>query len=65
MRAVVELWRLGVTVEEIPNHLPHVGLAQVFDALSYFADHQQEIQGFIEKNRIPDDKAHPSTGTSA
>lgn len=35
VRAVVELWRLGVIPEEIPGHLPHLGLAQVFDALSY------------------------------
>jgi uncharacterized protein (DUF433 family) len=35
VRAVVELWRLGVAPEEIPSHLPHLTLAQVFDALSY------------------------------
>jgi uncharacterized protein (DUF433 family) len=33
VRAVVELWRLGVTPEEISAHLPHLTLAQVFDAL--------------------------------
>ena len=35
VRAIVELWRLGVTPEQIPTHLPHLNLAQVFDALSY------------------------------
>ena len=61
VRAVVELWRLGVAPEEIPGHLPHLTLAQVFDALSYYADHQSEIQGYIEQNRVPDDVVHPLT----
>jgi uncharacterized protein (DUF433 family) len=53
VRAVVELWRQGVAPEEIPNRLPHSTLAQIFDALSYFSDHQAEIQQWIERNRIP------------
>ena len=32
-----------------------VSLAQVFDALSYFVDHQEEIARHIERNRIGDD----------
>jgi uncharacterized protein (DUF433 family) len=54
VRAIVELWRQGVIPEEIPNHLPHLTLAQVFDALSYYSDHQEEINAHIERNRIPD-----------
>jgi uncharacterized protein (DUF433 family) len=34
--------------------LPHVTLAQIFDALSYYCDHQGEINRRIERNRIPD-----------
>jgi uncharacterized protein (DUF433 family) len=56
VRAIVETWRLGVTAEEIPNCLPHLTLAQVFDALSYYSDHQDEINAHIERNRIPDDR---------
>jgi uncharacterized protein (DUF433 family) len=52
VRAVVETWRLGVAAEEIPRALPHLTLAQVFDALSYYSDHQEEINGHIERNRI-------------
>ncbi len=55
VRAVVELWRQGVPAEEIPSHLPHLSLAQVFDALSYYSDHQTEINAHIERNRIPDE----------
>ena len=59
VRAIVETWRLGVSPEEIPNHLPHLTLAQVFDALSYYSDHQQEINTYIERNRIPDELIDP------
>jgi uncharacterized protein (DUF433 family) len=53
VRAIVEMWRLGVAPEEVPTRLPHLTLAQVFDALSYYSDHQDEINRFIERNRIP------------
>ena len=59
VRAVVELWRLGIAPDEIPAHFPHLTLAQVFDALSYFSDHQDEIARYIEQNRIPDEKIDP------
>jgi uncharacterized protein (DUF433 family) len=55
VRAIVELWRMGVAPEAIPTSLPHLTLAQVFDALSYYSDHQDEINQYIERNRIPDD----------
>jgi uncharacterized protein (DUF433 family) len=50
---------LGVAAEEIPSALPHLTLAQVFDALSYYSDHQEEINAHIERNRIPAHKIHP------
>ena len=59
VRAIVEIWRLGTAPEDIPTHLPHVTLAQIFDALSYFADHQDEITRHIERNRIPDELIDP------
>jgi len=52
VRAIVETWRLGVPAEEIPSALPHLTLAQVFDALSYYSDHQEEINAQIERNRV-------------
>jgi uncharacterized protein (DUF433 family) len=59
IRAIVELWRQGMAPEAIPQALPHLSLAQVFDALSYYSDHQEEIHGYIERNRIPDDRIDP------
>ncbi len=56
VRAVVELWRLGYAPEETVNELPHLSLAAVFDALSYYSDHQEEINDYIERNRVPNSK---------
>ena len=50
VRAIVELYRLGISPEEVPTHLPHLTLAQVFDALSYYSDHQAEINAHIAAN---------------
>lgn len=60
VRAIVENWRLGLSPEEIVIHMPHLTLAQVFEALSYYSDHKKEIDNYIEKNKIPEDKIHPS-----
>jgi uncharacterized protein (DUF433 family) len=59
VRAIVETWRIGIAPEEIINGLPHLTLAQIFDALSYYSDHQEEINSYIEQNRIPDDLIDP------
>ncbi len=59
VRAIVELYRLGIDPESIPHRLPHLSLAQVFDALSYYSDHQDEINQYIARNHIPDDLMDP------
>jgi uncharacterized protein (DUF433 family) len=59
VRSIVEFWRQGMSPEEIRAALPHLTLGQVFGALSYFSDHQGEIVGYIEKNRIPEELIHP------
>lgn len=57
VRAIVELYRNGLAAEEIATRLPHLRLAQVFDALRYFDDHRDEITGYIERNGAPDNRA--------
>lgn len=64
VRAIVGLWRLGIMPEEILTHLPHLTLAQVFDALSFYLDHQSEINVYIEKNRVPNELVHPAVRES-
>lgn len=53
VRAIVERWKFGETPEEIARNLPHLRLAQIFDALGYYDDHREEIEKYIELNRVP------------
>lgn len=53
VRAIVERWKFGESVEDIARSLPHLRLAQIFDALGYYDDHREEIEKYIELNRVP------------
>jgi len=55
VRAVAEHWKFGDAPEEIARKLPYLHLAQIFDALSYYDDHRDEIEGYIALNRVPVD----------
>lgn len=55
VRVIVQNWRLGMTPEEIVRGLPHLTLAQVFEAMSYYYDNQAEVDDYIEQNRIPEE----------
>ncbi|MDJ1170790.1 MULTISPECIES: DUF433 domain-containing protein [Roseofilum] len=59
VRAIVGFWKMNIQPEEILDHLPHLTLAQVFDALSFYCDHRAGIDEYIEKNQVPDDYVHP------
>lgn len=59
VRAIVGLWRLGTSPEEIPIHLPHLNLAQIFDSLSFYQDNQAEINDYIKRNQVPHELIHP------
>ncbi|PSB06397.1 DUF433 domain-containing protein [Pleurocapsa sp. CCALA 161] len=59
VRAIVGLWQMGIMPEEILNHLPHLTLAQVFDALSFYLDNQIKIDNYIESNQVPNELVHP------
>ncbi|MGL5079756.1 MAG: DUF433 domain-containing protein [Waterburya sp.] len=60
VRAIVGLWRMGIMPEEIISHLPHLTLAQVFDALSFYLDNQAEINEYIDRNQVSNELLHPS-----
>ena len=53
VRAIVEHWRFGHSAEEIVRQLPYLRPAQIFAALSYYEDHRQEIDRYIESNQVP------------
>ena len=59
VRAIIELWWLGLTPEEIQRELPHLTTAAVFDALSYHSDHKEDINAYIERNRVTEDLIAP------
>ena len=44
---IVELDRMGYTVDEIISMYPHLTHAKVYDALSYYYDHKKEIDQYI------------------
>jgi uncharacterized protein (DUF433 family) len=60
VRILVEYWRTGTPPEELLQAFPHLTLAQVFDALSYYQDHQPEINTLIEQNRVDPALLHES-----
>jgi uncharacterized protein (DUF433 family) len=66
VQAIAELWKQGRAAEEIPLHLPHLKLQQVFAALYYYLSHQQEIDPYIAANQIPEEwhgrRLNPATG---
>lgn len=59
VRSIVLKWRLGYAPEEMVQAIPHITLAQVFEALSYYSDNQAEIDDYIDRNQIPDELIHP------
>jgi uncharacterized protein (DUF433 family) len=52
VRLLATLIRGGATPEEIIRTYPQLGLAQVYDALSYYFDHRAEIDREIEENKL-------------
>jgi uncharacterized protein (DUF433 family) len=51
VRTLVEYWRLDISPQELLQYFPHLTLAQILDALSYYEDHQEEINALINLNR--------------
>lgn len=52
VRHIAVLYKMGDTVEEILRAHPHLTPAGVYDAISYYHDHQKEIEVEIEANKI-------------
>jgi uncharacterized protein (DUF433 family) len=49
---IANYWLMGMSPEEIASEL-NLPLSHVFDALSYYLDHKDEIERRIEENRFP------------
>ena len=50
VRTIVERTRLGDKPEQIVEDYPYLTLAQIYDALSYYYEHPQEIEQYIAEN---------------
>lgn len=50
VRSIVIYYKMGDTPEEIQQKLPHITLAQIYDALSYYYDFREEIDRDIESD---------------
>lgn len=48
--AVIYVLKHGLTPEELVARFPHLTLAQVHDALSYYYDNREEIEKDIVQN---------------
>jgi len=55
VRAIAELWLQGAQPEEIQLHLPHITIAQIFDALCYYNDNKDEMDSLIRLNAVPEE----------
>lgn len=51
---VTYVLRHGLLPEELVGKFPHLTLAQVYDALSYYYDHKDEIDAEVEANLSQD-----------
>jgi uncharacterized protein (DUF433 family) len=52
VRAIVEYWKFGDVPGDIVRKLPHLRLAHIFAALSYYDDHRDEIEHYIRLNQV-------------
>ncbi len=52
VKAVVGYYKLGLSVEEMLEGLPHLTPAQVYEALSYYHDHIAEIERDIAEGQV-------------
>jgi uncharacterized protein (DUF433 family) len=52
VRVIVGFVKMGKSVDEIIALYPHLTYAQVYDALSYYYDHREEIEQWLQRNTI-------------
>lgn len=54
----------GWSPEELHFQYPHLSLGQIYAALAYYADHQDELDGDIKRRLAQVDQAKISAGPS-
>jgi uncharacterized protein (DUF433 family) len=51
LATVVHAFNEGATAEEIVNYYPSLSLADVYAVISYYLNHRQEIDRYLEKSQ--------------
>ena len=46
---IVAYHKLGLSAEELAGEFPHLTLSQIYDALSYYYEHREEIDREIDE----------------
>jgi len=54
VQTIVGYYKLGLSVEEMLEGLPHLTPAQIYEALSYYHDHVDEIERDLAANQTAD-----------
>ncbi len=52
VRHIAQMYKTGASVEEVIQAHPHLTAAAVHDAISYYLDHQADIEQEIAENRL-------------
>jgi uncharacterized protein (DUF433 family) len=52
VKTIVGYYKIGLSVEEILEGLPHLTPAQVYEALSYYHDHLAEVEKDIQGSQV-------------
>ncbi|MEO0352727.1 MAG: DUF433 domain-containing protein [Cyanobacteria bacterium P01_A01_bin.15] len=52
VKVLVNYYRMGYQVAEILEGYPQLSMAQFYDALSYYYDHQAEIDADLETDKL-------------
>jgi uncharacterized protein (DUF433 family) len=56
VRTIARWYRLGLSPEEIAGQIPHLNLAQVYTALSYYHANQAEMEAEMAAEQNASDK---------
>lgn len=57
---IASLYKAGEPMDDIVRTYPHLSAAAVYDALSYYLDHQADIEAEIAANRLEAITSHPA-----
>lgn len=59
---IVGWYQQGLTPEEIATEIPHLNLAQIYAALTYYHANRKEIEEALEAERADAERLEPSPG---